>query len=148
MRDPTMEESSSLQQTAVTDGDAGGDSGDGGAAAPVVGEEGEVVVEVRQSEVETVVVSAAVEGDGGEWYELDRAPGELQLRRRAVMLKAAAPAIPGRREDVREVRAVEGFRLTRFEGRGILTRVRTDDRLRRSTARSKGGGRELRCVLG
>ena len=34
------------------------------------------------------------------------------------MLKAAAPAIPGRREDVREVHAVEGFRLTRFEGRG------------------------------
>ena len=94
----------SLQRTAVTDGDAGGDSGDGSAAAPVVGEEGEVVGEVRRREAETAVVSAAAEGDGGEWYELDRAPGELQLQRRAVMLKAVALAVPGRREDVREVR--------------------------------------------
>ena len=70
----------SLQQTAVTDGDAGGDSGDGGAVAPVVREEGEVVGVVRRSEAETVVVSAAVEGDGNERHELDRAPGELQLR--------------------------------------------------------------------
>ena len=64
-----------------------------------------------------------------------------------MMLKAAAPAIPGQREDVREVRAVEGFRLTRFEGRGILTGVGTDGGLWRLTARSKGGGRELWWVL-
>ena len=66
---------------------------------------------MRRSEAEAVVVSAAVEGDGGEWHELDRAPGELQLRRRAVMLKAAAPVIPGRREDVKEVRNEEGVRM-------------------------------------
>ena len=58
----------------------------------------------RRSVAEAVVISAATEGEGSERHELDRAPGELQLRRRAVMLKAAAPAIPGRREDVKEVR--------------------------------------------
>ena len=86
--------------------------------------------------------------DENEWDELGGAPGALKLRRWAVLLKAAAPAIPGRREDVMEVRAVKGFQLTRFEGRGILTGVGTDGGLRRSTARSEGGGRELRCVLG
>ena len=51
----------------------------GFAVAPVVGEDSGDGGRLRRSETETVVVSAAVEGDGGEWYELDRAPGELQL---------------------------------------------------------------------
>ena len=131
--------------TATTDnGGSGGDD----AAAPVVRGDGGDIGEMWRSEARSRVAVAAVGDDGGEWDKLGEAPGALQLRRRAVMLKAAAPAIPGRREDVREVRAVEGFRLTRFEGRGILTGVGIDGGLRRSTARSKGGGRELRCVLG
>ena len=73
---------------------------------------------VRWSEAETVVVSVAIEGDGGEWYELDRAPGELQLRRRAVMLKAAAPTIPGRGEDVKEVREEVAVRVKMLGGQG------------------------------
>ena len=114
----------------------------------MIGEGGKDVGQMRRSEAEVVVELLELGDDENEWDELGGAPGALQLRRRAVMLKAAAPAIPGRREDVREVRAVEGFRLTRFEGRGILTGVGTDGGLRRSTTRSKGGGRELRCGLG
>ena len=113
----------------------------------VRGDGGEVGA-MRRSEAEVVVELLELGDDGDEWDELGGAPGALQLWQWAMMLKAAAPAIPGRREDVREVRAIEGFRLTRFEGCGILTGVGTDGGLRRSTARSKGGGRELRCVLG
>ena len=93
-----------MAAAAATNGDDGGGSGVGGAAAPVVGEVGEGVGEVRRSVARSRVVSVMVEDDGGEWDELGGAPGALQLRRRAVMLGAEASVVPGRREDVREVR--------------------------------------------
>ena len=83
---------------AVVDGDRGWQrSASSGAGSPTIGEGGEDVGRMRWSEGFVGVISAAVEGDGGEWHELDRAPGELQLRRPAVMFKAVAPAVPGRR---------------------------------------------------
>ena len=69
--------SSGLQRTATTDD---GGSGSDGAASTVVRGNGGDVGARGQSVAEAVVVSAAVEGDGGEWHELDRAPSELQLR--------------------------------------------------------------------
>ena len=86
------------------------------------------------------MISAAIEGDSSERHELDRAPGELQLRRRAVMLKAATPMFPGRREDVKEVRTEEGVRVDGKRGRG-------DAHRRRVGRMNDGGGvRSVRMV--
>ena len=109
---------------------------------------GEVVGRVRQLEGRLGMESVELGGDCGDRGNGGGSLVSCSSGERRSSLGATAPAVPGRREDVREVRAVEGFRLTRFEGRGILTGVGTDGGLRQSTARSKGGGRELRCVLG
>ena len=63
MRDLTVEGSSSLQRTAATDGDGGGDSGVGGGGVPVVRGDGGDVGAMRRSEAETVVESLDLEGD-------------------------------------------------------------------------------------
>ena len=56
----------------------------------MVGEGGEDVRRMRRSEGVVMVISVMVEDDGGEWNELGGALGDLQLRRRAAMLVAAA----------------------------------------------------------
>ena len=63
MRDLTVEGSSSLQWTAATDGDDGGDSGVGGGGVPVVWSDGGGVGAMRRSEAETVVESLELRGD-------------------------------------------------------------------------------------
>ena len=70
------------------------------------------------SEARSRMAVAAVGDDGDEWDELSGAPGALQFRRRAVMLKAAAPAIPGRREGVKEVREEVAVRVMMLGGQG------------------------------
>ena len=77
------------------DGDDGGCSGVGGGGAPVVRGDGGDLGEMRRSVARSRVVSVMVEDDEGEWDELGGAPGALQLRRRAVMLGAAASVVPG-----------------------------------------------------
>ena len=91
-----MEGSWCLQRTAVTDGDASGDSGDGGVAAPVVGEEGEVDGAVRRSEGVVGVVLVELGGDCG-----DRGNGSGSLvscnsGERWSSSGAMAPVVPGR----------------------------------------------------
>ena len=66
-----MEGSSSLQLTAVTDGDTDGNSGDGGAAAPAIEEGGGVVGEVQRLEGGVGVVSVELGNDGGDRADSD-----------------------------------------------------------------------------
>ena len=55
-----------------------------------------VVGRVQQLEWRSGMESVKLGNDRGEWDELGGAPGALQLRRRAVMLGAAASVVPGR----------------------------------------------------
>ena len=119
--------------------DDGGSGGDGAVAPVVRGDDGDVGAR-RRSVAEAVVVSAAVEGDGSEQHELNRAPGELQLRRRAVMLKAAAPAIPGRSEYVKEMREEVAVRVKVLGGQWRYSRRREWRQTEAAAARSVSRG--------
>ena len=94
------------------------------------------------------MISVAIEGDGSERHELDRAPGELQLRRRAVMLKAAAPAIPGRGEDVKDVREAVEVRVKVLGGAERAHRRREWRRTEATAARCVRRGRGRWWVSG
>ena len=59
-----------------------------------------------------------------------------------------APAVPGRREDVREVRDEVAVRVEELGGRGVAHRRRKWRRTEVAAARCERRGRELRWVLG
>ena len=141
MRDPMVVGVPAAYSDSTATTDDGGSGGDG-AAAPVVRGDGGDVGEMRRSEARSRVAVAAVGDDGDEWNELGGAPGALQLRRRVVMLKAATPAIPGRREDVKEVREEVAVRVMMLGGQRELTGVGRggEPRRRRRDAFGKGVG--------
>ena len=85
-----------LTASAATNGDDGGGSGIGGAAAPVVGEVGEGVGEVRRSVARSRVVSVELGGDWSGGDEAVQSPVLCSSGRRRTRSGATASGLLGR----------------------------------------------------